>query len=57
MLAARAFDSHGMMVGCELVDGRELEPAIDRLFAEPRAAYLHLHYAAPVCYAAKVERA
>ena len=57
MLAARAFDSDCMMVGCDLVDGRELEPAIDRLFAEPRAAYLHLHYAAPGCYAAKVERA
>jgi hypothetical protein len=55
-LAARAFDAGGMMVGWELVDGRELEAAIDRLFAEPRAAYLHLHYAAPGCYAARVDR-
>jgi hypothetical protein len=56
-LAARAFDANGMMVGWELIEGRDLEPAIDRLFAEPRAAYLHLHYAAPGCYAARVDRA
>ncbi len=55
-LAARAFDANGMMVGWELIEGRELEPAIGRLFAEPRAAYLHLHYAAPGCYAARVDR-
>ena len=56
-LAARAFDENGMMIARELVEGAELEPAIERLFAEPGAAYLHLHYAAPGCYAAKVERA
>jgi hypothetical protein len=56
-LAARAFDQDGMMVGWELVEGTELEGAIERLLAEPRAAYLHVHYAAPGCYAARVERA
>jgi hypothetical protein len=56
-LAARAFDGNAMMVGWELVDGRELEAAIERLFANPRAAYVHLHYAAPGCYAARVDRA
>jgi hypothetical protein len=57
MLAVRAFDKQAMMVGWELVDGRELEGAIERLLAEPRAAYLHIHYAAPGCYAASVDRA
>ena len=56
-LAARAFDADGMMITFELVEGAKLEGAIERLFAEPRAAYLHLHYAAPGCYAARVERA
>jgi hypothetical protein len=56
-LAARSFDADGMMVGWELIEGRDLEAAIERLFAEPRAAYLHLHYAAPGCYAARVDRA
>jgi len=55
-LAVRAYDATAMMVGCELVDGRELEPAIGRLFANPAAAYLHIHYAAPGCYAARVDR-
>jgi hypothetical protein len=56
-LAARAFDEDGMMVKFELVEGAKLEDAIGRLLADPRAAYLHLHFAAPGCYAARVERA
>ncbi len=55
-LAVRAFDSSAMMVGRELVEGRELEGAIERLFENPLAAYIHMHYAAAGCYAAKVER-
>jgi len=56
-LAVRAWDADAMMVGHELVEGRELESAIDRLFANPTAAYLHIHFAAPGCYAARVQRA
>lgn len=56
-LAVRAFDIDAMMTGCELVDGREVEAAIGRLFANPKAAYLHVYFAAPGCYAAQVERA
>jgi Protein of unknown function (DUF1203) len=55
-LAVRSFDADAMMVERELVDGRELEGAIARLFADPRAAYLHVHFAAPGCYAARVDR-
>jgi hypothetical protein len=55
-LAVRAFDRGAMMVDWELVDGRKLEAAIERLFADPRAAYLHVHYAAPGCYAARIDR-
>jgi hypothetical protein len=56
-LAVRSFDADAMMVGCELTEGRDLEAAIERLFADPRAAYLHIHFAAPGCYAARVARA
>jgi hypothetical protein len=56
-LAVRAFDADAMMVGRELIEGGKLENAIERLFADPRAAYLHVHFAAPGCYAACVERA
>ena len=56
-LAVRGFDKDAMMTGWEVVDGRDLAAAIERQFANPAATYLHLHYAAPGCYAAKVERA
>ena len=56
MLAVRAFDADAMMQGWELVDGQAVEGAIERLLALPRAAYLHIHFAAPGCYAARVDR-
>jgi hypothetical protein len=56
-LAVRAFDADAMMVGWELIDGRQMEAAVERLFANPRAVYLHVHYAAPGCYAARIDRA
>ncbi len=56
-LAVRAFDAGAMMVGHELIDGAKIESAIARLFANPQAAYLHVHFAAPGCYAARVDRA
>ncbi len=57
MLAVRAFDDNGMMTGWELVEGGKVEESIEKLFANPRAAYLHVHFAAPGCYAARVVRA
>jgi hypothetical protein len=56
-LAVRGYDTDGMMTGCELIDGRELEAAIGRLLAVTEARYLHVHFAAAGCYAARVERA
>jgi hypothetical protein len=55
-LAVRSFDADAMMVGWELVDGRQLMAGIERMFADQRAAYLHVHFAAPGCYAARVTR-
>jgi hypothetical protein len=57
MLAVRAFDADAMMLAWALVDGRQLEAEIERLLADPKTAYLHVHFAAPGCYAARVERA
>jgi len=56
-LAVRAFDEYGMMTGWELIEGIWLEEAIEWQFADPRTRYLHVHFAAPGCYAARVERA
>lgn len=55
-LAVRSFNADAMMLGWELVGGRDLEAAIERLLANSDAAYLHIHFAAPGCYAARVER-
>ncbi|MGE0420840.1 MAG: DUF1203 domain-containing protein [Reyranellaceae bacterium] len=57
LLAVRAFDADGMMLAFELTKGTEVEPVIERLLADDSAAYLHVHFAAPGCYAAKVVRA
>jgi hypothetical protein len=56
-LAVRGFDADGMMTGWELVEGAQLESVIEKLLANPRAAYLHVHFAAPGCYAARIDRA
>jgi hypothetical protein len=57
LLAVRAYDSDGMLISADVVDGRELEGTIDRLLDDGKAAYLHIHYAKPGCYAARVTRA
>jgi hypothetical protein len=57
LLSVRAYDAEGMMREAEVVPGSELAPLIERLFADPATAYLHLHNAKPGCYAARVERA
>lgn len=57
VLAVRAFDENGMMLGHELIDGREVEQAVERQLANRDVAYLHVHFASPGCYAARVDRA
>lgn len=57
LLSVRAFDPTGMMVDADVVEGRVLESMIERFFADAAVAYLHLHYARPGCYAARVDRA
>lgn len=56
-ISLRAFDARDLMVDADVVDGRELEGAIERFFADTRVAYLHAHYAKRGCYAARVDRA
>ena len=46
-LAVRGFDASGMMTGWEIVEGTNVEAAIERQFANAEAEYLHIHFAAP----------
>lgn len=57
LLSVRGYDSAAMLEGAEVVQGTELEAAIERLFANGRVAYLHVHNAGPGCYDGRVERA
>jgi len=52
----RAFDEAGMMVEADLAMGDEVGPAIERLLANPRTAYIHAHNAKQGCYAGRIER-
>ncbi|HSX55064.1 MAG TPA: DUF1203 domain-containing protein [Sphingomonas sp.] len=57
LLSVRAFDADDMMIDAEVLDGTGLEAEIERMFADPRAAYLHVHNARRGCFAARVDRA
>jgi hypothetical protein len=56
LMSLRAFDREGMMLDADVVEGRDLEASIERLLSGTAVQYLHLHYAKPGCYAARVER-
>ena len=55
-ISLRAFDEDHMLVDADLVEGRDMEEAIGRMFDDSRVAYLHAHYAKPGCYAARIDR-
>ena len=56
-LSLRAYDQDGMMVAADVLPGTEVEQGIEQLLGFARAAYLHIHYAKPGCYACRVDRA
>jgi Protein of unknown function (DUF1203) len=45
------------MLDADVIEGRRLAVAIDRMFDSPGVMYLHVHNAKPGCFAARVERA
>jgi hypothetical protein len=56
LLAVRAYDAQGMLVAYELGAGEALDEIATRQLADSTAAYVHVHYAAAGCYAARIER-
>jgi hypothetical protein len=56
-LSLRAFDEAGFIRAADLVAGTVLEPALERLLADPDVAYVHAHFAKFGCYAARIDRA
>jgi hypothetical protein len=57
LLSVRAFDSKGMMQTADVVPGTAIENAIEEMFGNTAVEYLHVHYAKPGCFAARVDRA
>ena len=57
LLSLRAYDSAGMMVEADVAQGSDLEPAIQRMLAQPGVEFIHAHNAKPGCFAARIDRA
>lgn len=57
LLSVRGFDAGHLMVEADVVEGRDLEAAIARLFADDNIAYLHVHNARMGCYSGRIDRA
>jgi hypothetical protein len=57
LLSVRAYAQDGMMVDADVTPGEALEVILERVFADPAVAYVHVHNAKRGCYAARVERA
>jgi hypothetical protein len=55
-LVVRSFDGNANLLEMEPTDGIKLEYAIERLFADQRAARLRIHLATDDSYAGRVER-
>ena len=57
LLSLRAFDKDGMMLDADVVEGKEIEGVIERLFANPEVDYIHAHNARRGCYSGRIDRA
>lgn len=55
-LSLRAYDAQGMMLDADLIDGRDVETLIERLFDNPASHYLHAHNAKRGCFACRIDR-
>ncbi|MBY0613372.1 MAG: DUF1203 domain-containing protein [Beijerinckiaceae bacterium] len=57
LLSLRAYDDAGMILDADIVDGAEMVPLIERLFAVPGVSYIHAHNARRGCYSGRIDRA
>jgi hypothetical protein len=57
LISLRAYDSGDMMVAGEVREGTEVAAELERLFADARVRYVHLHNARRGCYSCLARRA
>jgi hypothetical protein len=56
LLSLRAYDSAGMIVDADVVEGADIRPLIAKLFANQAVVDIHVHFARRGCYAARIVR-
>ena len=56
LLSVRAYDAEGWMRDADVVEGIALESLVERFFADPQVAFLHVHNARRGCYACRIDR-
>jgi hypothetical protein len=57
LLSIRGFDKAHLMQSADVVDGAQVGETIADMFGDASIDYIHLHFAKPGCFAAKVTRA
>lgn len=58
LLSVRAFDKQHMMVGFQIVDGKNLISCAESMFGaegEAEVEYIHVYYAGPGCFAVRLD--
>ena len=56
LLSIRGFDNEDMMLEADVIDGEDVEAAIQRFFEIPEVAYIHVHNAKRGCYSGRIDR-
>jgi hypothetical protein len=57
LLSVRAYDGDDMLAGAAVIGTAEIDQSIQEFLADRQAAYLHVHYAGPGCFACRIDRA
>jgi hypothetical protein len=57
LISVRGFNTEGMLLRGEVLEGRTLAEMIVDIFKAPDIAYIHAHNAKQGCYAARIDRA
>ena len=55
-LSVRSFDARHLMLEAQVIDGAEVEQVAVAMLDRHDAAYLHVHNAAPGCFAVRIDR-
>jgi hypothetical protein len=57
LLSLRSFDTQGMMLDADVVEGSKIEKTIHHFFKNDKAAYIQVHNAKRGCYSGRIDRA